>query len=67
MQNGIFSMNTDEDCIPLLDLARLVEDSGGIESLLLPDHSHVPVSLYAPVKKTSEKYSLARTPANSVR
>jgi probable F420-dependent oxidoreductase len=34
-------MNTDEDGIPPLDLARFVEDSG-IESLFIPDHSHVP-------------------------
>ena len=42
MKTGVISMNSDEDEIPPLDLARLVEDSG-IESLFLPDHSHVPV------------------------
>lgn len=40
MKTGVFSMNTD-DGFPALDLARLVEDSG-IESLFVPDHSHVP-------------------------
>ncbi|MGM5068828.1 TIGR03619 family F420-dependent LLM class oxidoreductase [Rhodococcus qingshengii] len=35
-------MNTDEYGISPLDMARLVEDSG-LESLWLPDHSHVPV------------------------
>ncbi|MGM5068707.1 LLM class F420-dependent oxidoreductase [Rhodococcus qingshengii] len=36
------TMNTDEYGITPLDMARLVEDSG-LESLWMPDHSHVPV------------------------
>ncbi|WP_408899779.1 TIGR03619 family F420-dependent LLM class oxidoreductase (plasmid) [Nocardioides sp. R1-1] len=42
-------MNTDEDGIPPLDLARLVEDSG-IESLWLPDHSHIGVGSSVPTE-----------------
>lgn len=42
METGIKFYTTDES-YPPLDFARLVEDSG-IESIWLPDHSHVPVS-----------------------
>nr|WP_064569858.1 LLM class F420-dependent oxidoreductase [Gordonia sp. LAM0048] len=41
MKIGVLSMNTDEGLNPL-DLAREAEDLG-IESVFLPDHSHVPV------------------------
>jgi probable F420-dependent oxidoreductase len=41
MKTGIKFYNTDET-YPPLDFARLVEDHG-IESVWLPDHSHVPV------------------------
>jgi probable F420-dependent oxidoreductase len=41
MKTGIKFYPTDET-FPPLDFARLVEDSG-IESIWLPDHSHVPV------------------------
>lgn len=41
MKTGVLTMNTDEDAIPPLDFARLVEDHG-IESIWMPDHSHVP-------------------------
>jgi probable F420-dependent oxidoreductase len=47
MKTGVLSMNTDEDPIPPLDLARLLEDSG-IESIFVPDHSHVPVGVDVP-------------------
>lgn len=40
MKTGIKFYSTDETYAPL-DLARMVEDSG-IESIWLPDHSHVP-------------------------
>lgn len=40
MKTGIKFYNTDETCDPLY-FARLVEDNG-IESVWLPDHSHVP-------------------------
>ena len=40
MKTGIKFYNTDET-YPPLDFARLVEDSG-IESIWVPDHSHVP-------------------------
>ncbi|SER33575.1 LLM class F420-dependent oxidoreductase [Arthrobacter sp. OV608] len=40
MKTGIKFYNTDET-YPPLDFARLVEDNG-IESIWLPDHSHVP-------------------------
>lgn len=50
VKTGVISMNTDEDPIPPQDLARLVEDNC-IESLWLPDHSHVPVSSQVPVEK----------------
>lgn len=43
MKTGVLTMNTDEDAIPPLDLARLVEDHG-VESIWMPDHSHVPAS-----------------------
>ncbi|WP_207841628.1 LLM class F420-dependent oxidoreductase [Williamsia soli] len=42
MKTGVMTMNTDEYGISPLDMARLVEDSG-LESLWMPDHSHVPV------------------------
>ncbi|GAA4550736.1 LLM class F420-dependent oxidoreductase [Pseudonocardia xishanensis] len=47
MKVGVLSMNTDEDPIPPMDFARLVEDSG-IESIFVPDHSHVPVGSAVP-------------------
>ena len=47
MKTGVLSMNTDEDPIPPLELARLLEDSG-IESIFVPDHSHVPVGADVP-------------------
>ncbi|NGP08318.1 LLM class F420-dependent oxidoreductase [Rhodococcus sp. 14C212] len=42
MKTGIKIYNTDET-IPPLELARMVEDHG-IESIWMPDHSHVPVA-----------------------
>lgn len=53
MKTGVFSMNTDEDAVPPLDLARLVEDTG-IESLWLPDHSHVPVGSQVATEEKSQ-------------
>ena len=47
MKVGVLSMITDEDPIPPMDFARLVEDSG-IESIFVPDHSHVPVGSAVP-------------------
>jgi alkanesulfonate monooxygenase SsuD/methylene tetrahydromethanopterin reductase-like flavin-dependent oxidoreductase (luciferase family) len=41
MKFGVLSMNTDEGINPLT-LAREAEDLG-IESVFLPDHSHIPV------------------------
>ncbi|XAS74342.1 LLM class F420-dependent oxidoreductase [Micrococcaceae bacterium Sec5.1] len=46
MKTGIKFYNTDET-FPPLDFARMVEDSG-LESIWLPDHSHVPVSSRVP-------------------
>ncbi|APE34719.1 hypothetical protein BOX37_13010 [Nocardia mangyaensis] len=53
MKTGVMSMNTDECGISPLDMARLVEDSG-IESLWLPDHSHVPVGGAIATEKKAE-------------
>ncbi|MBY4208124.1 LLM class F420-dependent oxidoreductase [Rhodococcus fascians] len=46
----MISMNTDEDSIPPMDLARMVEDAG-IESIWLPDHSHVPITSTLPAER----------------
>lgn len=46
MKTGIKFYPTDET-FPPLDFARLVEDSG-IESIWLPDHSHVPLAARVP-------------------
>lgn len=46
MKTGIKFYNTDET-YPPLDFARMVEDSG-IESIWLPDHSHVPAQSRVP-------------------
>ena len=46
MKFGILTMNTDESYDPV-ELARRVEGEG-IESIFLPDHSHVPVKRKVP-------------------
>src|SRR4051794_5886996 len=47
MKTGIKFYPTDET-FPPLEFARIAEDSG-IESIWLPDHSHVPVASRLPV------------------
>lgn len=46
MKFGIVTMNTDE-CVDPIKLAREAE-AGGIESIFLPDHSHIPVNREIP-------------------
>ncbi|MET0885906.1 MAG: LLM class F420-dependent oxidoreductase, partial [Mycetocola sp.] len=53
MHTGVISMNTDEDGIQPLDLARLVEDSG-IESLWTPDHSHIGANAGVPLDQKGQ-------------
>ena len=52
MKTGIKYYCTDED-FPPLDFARMVEDEG-IESIWLPDHSHVPVDSLVPVEDKAQ-------------
>jgi probable F420-dependent oxidoreductase len=57
MKFGVFSMNTDEGLDPL-ELAREVEGLG-IESVFVPDHSHVPVTRQVTFAAGSETVTLA--------
>ena len=52
MKTGIHFHCTDE-AFPPLDFARMVEDEG-IESIWLPDHSHVPVASRVPVEDKAQ-------------
>jgi probable F420-dependent oxidoreductase len=56
MQFGVFSMNSDEGLDPL-ELAREAEGSG-IESVFLPDHSHVPVARKVTFAAGSDRVNL---------
>lgn len=53
MKFGVFSMNSDEGLDPL-ELAREAEGLG-IESVFVPDHSHVPVTRRVPFGAGNEK------------
>jgi probable F420-dependent oxidoreductase len=60
MKFGVLSMNTDEGINPLT-LAREAEDLG-IESVFLPDHSHIPV--YRKVSYGGPKEHFADSPGD---
>jgi probable F420-dependent oxidoreductase len=57
MKFGVFSMNSDEGLDPL-ELAREAEGLG-IESIFVPDHSHVPVTRRVTFAAGSETVKLA--------
>ena len=56
MKFGAFWMNTDEGLDPL-ELAREAEGLG-IESVFVPDHSHVPVTRHVPFAAGSDRVNL---------
>ncbi|MFC5721600.1 LLM class F420-dependent oxidoreductase [Streptomyces gamaensis] len=57
MKFGVFSMNTDEGLDPL-ELAREAEGLG-LESVFVPDHSHVPVHRAVPWAASSRTVRIA--------
>jgi probable F420-dependent oxidoreductase len=57
MKFGVFSMNTDEGLDPL-ELAREAEELG-IESIFVPDHSHVPAARQVRFAAGSDTVKLA--------